>query len=78
MSAHSMQQAQDKSESHEVAILAIPTLLAVVAFSMVIGINAGARPTLADNGAAAAPTPYSADHARIPADSGSQEQPATF
>jgi hypothetical protein len=77
MSAHSMQQAQDKSESREVAILAIPTLLAVVAFSMVIGINAGARPTLADTGAAA-PTPYSADHARIAADPVAQEQPATF
>jgi hypothetical protein len=78
MSAHSMQQPQDKSEPSEVAILAIPTLLAVVAVSVVVGLNVGPRSTRADNAASAAPTPYSADHARIAPDSGTQEPAPTF
>jgi hypothetical protein len=78
MSAHPMQQVQGSRESRDVAILAIPTLLAAVAFSMVIGMNAGSNSPAADPGAAAQPTAYSADHARIPAEPGSREQPPTF
>ena len=78
MSARSTQQPHGKSEPSEVAIFAIPTLLAVVALSMVVGLNAGALSPRADDAAAAAPTPYSADHARIAPDSGSQEPAPTF
>jgi hypothetical protein len=56
----------------------IPTLLAVVAFSMMIVMNVGNRSSQAGNAPSAEPTPYSADHARIAADPGSHEQPATF
>jgi hypothetical protein len=77
MSAHSMQQTQGEAKSHGVAIFVVPTLLAVLALSMVIGMSAGAGSQIADE-SAAAPTPYSADHARIPAESEPREQPPTF
>jgi hypothetical protein len=77
MSAHSMQQTQGQGRSSDIHIVVVPTLLAVIAFSMVIGMNAGAgSPPAGDS--AAAPTPYSADHARIPAESEPREQPPTF
>jgi hypothetical protein len=44
----------------------------------VVGLNAGTRSTRTDNADAAAPTPYSADHARIARDSGTQEPAPTF
>ena len=56
---------------------AVPTLLAVAVISMMVTINAGPAAPRADR-ASSEPTPYSADHSRIAADSGTQESSPTF
>jgi hypothetical protein len=68
-----------KENSMTPAKLAIPTLLAVFALLFAfktVGIgtaNGGSVPS-----ADVAPTPYSADHARIPAERSNQEPAPTF
>jgi hypothetical protein len=72
MTAHPIEQ---KPATRRLAVVAAPALVAALAISIVSGVNSGARPKpMAD----AAPTPYSADHARIAADAGAGEQPPTF
>ena len=56
---------------------AIPTLLAVIVLSMMVGINAIPGPTPVD-GPSSEPTPYSAAHSRIAPDPDTRESPPTF
>jgi hypothetical protein len=72
MTAHPIEQ---KPATRRLAIVAAPALVAALAFSIVSGVNSGARPKAPVD---AAPTPYSADHARISADAGPGEPPPTF
>lgn len=62
------------------AKIAIPTLLAVFALLFAfrtVGIGTAGGPS-AESVQAVAPTPYSADHARITAGDGAQEPAPTF
>jgi hypothetical protein len=56
---------------------AIPTVLAVIVLSMMVAINAIPGPAKTDS-ASSQPTPYSADHSRIPPDPDTPESPPTF
>jgi hypothetical protein len=65
--------------AHSMKSMAIPTLTAVVALAMVIGMNSPSSTMVMSAHDAGMPTPYSADHARVQNDpNASQDQPATF
>jgi hypothetical protein len=67
-----------KETTMSTAKIAVPTLLAVFALLFAFK-TVGVGPTGGEQGPtaeAAAPTPYSADHARIPADDGPAQEPA--
>jgi hypothetical protein len=76
MSAHTKSDAEDSGQGATIATLAVPALVAVLAMAMAM-MNGGAAPASAgDSADQAAPTPYSADHARVQNGPGAAEEPA--
>ena len=81
MSAHMKSDAENSGQGTTIATLAVPALVAVLAMAMAM-MNGGAAPASAGASArpdTTAPTPYSADHARVQNGPGTAEDPpATF
>jgi hypothetical protein len=79
MSAHLKSDAENSGRGTTIATLAVPALVAVLAMAMAM-MNGGAAPASPGDGAGqAAPTPYSAGHARVQNGPGTAEDPpATF
>lgn len=81
MSAHMKSDAENSGRGTTIATLAVPALVAVLAMAMAM-MNGGTAPASSGDGAGsdrAAPTPYSADHARVQNGPGTAEDPpATF
>lgn len=81
MSAHMKGDAENSGRGTTIATLAVPALVAVLAMAMAM-MNGGAAPASGSDNArpdTTAPTPYSADHARVQNGPGTAEDPpATF
>lgn len=79
MSAHTRNAPVEYRQGPTIATMTVPALVAVLAFAMVVGMNAVFAPDFANTSENASPTPYSADHARVQRGAeSSEEQPPTF